>query len=87
MCRDRHRPNFSRFGGRENPAEEKRAESALRSARTDWIEREQSAAAPMFGRALAVLLEAGVPEEVIDTQIVAWNPNENLDSAILEVAH
>jgi K+-sensing histidine kinase KdpD len=41
----------------------------------------------MFGRALAVLLEAGVPEEVIDTQIVARNPNESLDSAILEVAH
>jgi hypothetical protein len=34
-----------------------------------------------------VLREAGVPEEVIDTQIVARNPNESLDSAILEVAH
>src|SRR5262249_33100666 len=71
----------------ENPAEEKRAESALRRARTDWIEREQLAAAPMFGHARAVLPEAGVPEEVIDTQIVARNPNESLHAAILEVAH
>jgi nucleotide-binding universal stress UspA family protein len=80
-------PKLLEFGGRENPAEEKRAESALRRARTDWIEREQLAAAPMFGHARAVLREAGVPEEVIDTQIVARNPNESLDSAILEVAH
>jgi K+-sensing histidine kinase KdpD len=41
----------------------------------------------MFGHARAVLREAGVPEVVIDTQIVAWNPNESLGSAILEVAH
>jgi nucleotide-binding universal stress UspA family protein len=80
-------PKLLEFGGREDPGEEKRAESALRRARTDWIERAQLAAAPIFGHARAVLREAGVPEEVIDTQIVAWNPNESLDSAILEVAH
>jgi hypothetical protein len=39
-------PKLLEFGGRENPAEEKMAESALRSDRTDWIEREQLAAAP-----------------------------------------
>jgi hypothetical protein len=86
MCPSRYRPTFS-SSGRENPGEEKRAESALRRGRTDWIERAQLAAAPKFGHARAVLREAGVPEEVIDTQIVAWNPNESLDSAILEVAH
>jgi len=80
-------PKLLEFGGRENPSEEKRAESALRRVRTDWIEREQLAAVQMFGHARAVLREAGVPEDVVDSQIVAWNPNESLDSAILEVAH
>ena len=80
-------PKLLEFGGRENPAEEITAEVALQSARTDWIKREQRAAAPMFERARALLSKSGVPEEVVDTQIVAGNPNESLDSAILEVAH
>jgi nucleotide-binding universal stress UspA family protein len=80
-------PKLLEFGGRENPAEEKRAEAGLRRARRDWIEREQLAAAPMFGHARTVLREAGVPEKAIDTQIVPWNPNESLGSAILEVAY
>jgi len=75
------------FGGSENPAEEKMGEVALQSARADWIEREQLAAEPMFAHAKALLREARVPEEVVDTKIVASNPNESLGSAILEVAH
>ena len=80
-------PELLEFGGRENPAEEITAEVALQSARTDWIKRERRAAAPMFERARALLSKSGVPEEVVDMQIVAANPNESLDSAILEVAH
>ena len=79
-------PELLEFGGSENPAEEKMGEAALEHARKDWIEREQRAALPMFMRARALLREGGVPEEVVDTKIVAWNPNERLDSAILEVA-
>jgi nucleotide-binding universal stress UspA family protein len=79
-------PKLLEFGGSENPEEEKTAEAALQGARTDWIEREDRAAARMFARARAVLRRAGVPEGVVDTQTVAWDPNESLDSAILEVA-
>jgi K+-sensing histidine kinase KdpD len=34
-----------------------------------------------------VLRKAGVPEDVVDTQTVPWDPNESLDTAILQVAH
>ena len=80
-------PKLLEFGGSENPEEEQTAEAALQSARTDWIKGERRAVAPMFERARALLSKSGVPEEVVDTQIVAGNPNESLDSAILEVAH
>jgi nucleotide-binding universal stress UspA family protein len=80
-------PELLEFGGSENPAEEQTAEAALQDDRTGWIERERLAAAPMFAHAKALLREARVPEEVVDTEIVASNPNESLDSAILEVAH
>jgi nucleotide-binding universal stress UspA family protein len=80
-------PELLEFGGSENPAQEETAEAALQGDRTDWIERERLAAAPMFERARALLREASVPEEVVDTDIVASNPNESLDSAILEIAH
>src|SRR5215467_3409408 len=79
-------PKLLEFGGSENPEEEQTAEAALQGARTDWIEREDRAAARMFARARALLRRAGVPEGVVDTQTVAWDPNESLDSAILEVA-
>jgi nucleotide-binding universal stress UspA family protein len=79
-------PKLLEFGGSENPEEEKTAEAALQAARTDWVQREDRAAARMFARARALLRRAGVPEEVVDTQTVAWDPNETLDSAILEVA-
>jgi len=80
-------PQLLEFGGRENPVEETVAEAALEDARTDWIEHEQVATEPVFAHAKAVLREAGVPDKVVETQIVAWNPNESLDSAILQVAH
>jgi len=80
-------PKLLEFGGRENPAEEETAEAALQSDRTDWLDREQLAAAPMFTRARALLREARVPEEFVETTIVASDPHESLDSAILEVAH
>lgn len=79
-------PKLLEFGGSDNPTEENTSEAALQNARTDWIEREQQAAAPMFARARAVLQEAGVREELVETQIVERNPNESIDSAILEVA-
>jgi nucleotide-binding universal stress UspA family protein len=80
-------PQLLEFGGRENPAEEKTAEADLEAARTDWIAREQQSTVPVFAHAKAKLREAGVPEEVVETQIVPWNPNESLEAAILEVAH
>ena len=80
-------PKLLEFGGSENPEEEKTAEAALQGARTDWVEHEDRAAARMFARAKAMLRQAGVPEDVVDTQTVAWNPNESLDTAILQVAH
>jgi nucleotide-binding universal stress UspA family protein len=80
-------PKLLEFGGNENPVEEKTAQAALQGARTDWIECEQLAGAPILARARDLLFKAGVPKEVVDTQIVAWNPSKSLDSAILEVAH
>jgi len=80
-------PKLLEFGGSENPEEEKTGEAALQDARTDWIEREHRAATRMFARARTLLRKAGVPEEAVDTQTVAWDPNESLDTAILEVAH
>jgi nucleotide-binding universal stress UspA family protein len=80
-------PELLEFGGRENPAEEITAEAALQSARTDWIESKQLAATSLFARARALLRKRGVPEEVVETETVVGNPNDSLDSAILEVAH
>jgi len=80
-------PKFLEFGGRDNPEDEKRAEAALHADRVDWIEHEQLATAPIFAHAKARLREAGVPEQAIDTQVVAWNPNESLGTTILEAAH
>src|SRR5262249_35140023 len=80
-------PQLLEFGGSENPEEEETAEAALQGDRTDWVERERLAAAPMFAHARALLREARVPEDVVDTEIVASNPNESLDSTILEIAH
>jgi nucleotide-binding universal stress UspA family protein len=80
-------PKLLEFGGSENPEEEKAGEVALQGARTDWIEREDRAAARMFAHARATLRKAGVPEDVVDTETVPWDPHESLDTAILEVAH
>jgi nucleotide-binding universal stress UspA family protein len=80
-------PELLEFGGRENPTEEETGEAALQSDRTDWLERERLAAAPMLERAKTQLHKAGVPKEAVDTKIVPSNPNESLGSAILEVAH
>jgi nucleotide-binding universal stress UspA family protein len=80
-------PKLLEFGGSENPDVERMGEAALQGARTDWIDREARAAARMFARARAMLRKAGVPEDVVDTQTVAWDPNESLDMAILQVAH
>jgi nucleotide-binding universal stress UspA family protein len=74
------------FGGRENSAGEKMAQADLQADRTDWTEHERLAAAPIFARARELFNRAGVPEEVVETEILARNPNESLDSTILEVA-
>jgi nucleotide-binding universal stress UspA family protein len=80
-------PALLEFGGRENPAEEITEAVSLQNARSDWSGSEQLAAAPMFTRARALLHKAGVPEEVVHTQTVVGNPNESLDSAILDIAN
>jgi hypothetical protein len=80
-------PKLLEFGGSENPEEEQAGEAALQSARSDWIDREQTVVAPMFAHARTMLRGVGVPEQFVDTQIVASNPNESPGSAILEIAH
>jgi nucleotide-binding universal stress UspA family protein len=79
-------PKLLEFGKRDNPIEENRAEAALRGMRSKWIKREQLTTKPVFQRAQARLRRAGLPAKAVKIQVMIPDPNEGLDSTILEVA-
>ena len=75
------------FGGSEDPQQEEREETRIKTEQTRWIEAVAQAAEPVFTRAKHILHEARVPEDAVETQIVDTVNTQDIVLNILETAH
>ena len=75
------------FGGSEDPQQEEREETRMKTEQTRWIEAVAQAAEPVFTRAKHILYEARVPEDAVETQIVDTVNTQDIVLNILETAH
>ena len=60
-------PKLLEHGGSEDPQEEQRMEAELDAAQAAWRQQITQAAQPIFARARAILQEANIPEQAIET--------------------
>jgi hypothetical protein len=75
------------FGGSEDPQQEEREETCLKTEQAGWIEAVAQAAEPVFTRAKQILHKARVPEDIVETQIVDTVNTQDIVLNILETAH
>jgi K+-sensing histidine kinase KdpD len=79
-------PELLEFGGRERPDEERQTQVNLEQAQAAWREQVVRDAQPVFAATTAVLREAQVPEQAIETHICTPPAEQELDTSILEAA-
>lgn len=80
-------PKLLEHGGSEDPQEEQCLEAELDAAQAAWRQHMTQAAQPVFTKARAILQEANIPEQAIETQIYTPVPGQDLTTAIVDVAH
>jgi nucleotide-binding universal stress UspA family protein len=80
-------PELLEFGGAEHPVQEEKADAALSTAQHTWVERVGEAVEPLFARAKTRLQEAGIPAEMVSTEVFVPPGEQSLYTSILEVAH
>jgi nucleotide-binding universal stress UspA family protein len=80
-------PKLLEHGGSEDPQEEQRIEAELDAAQVAWRQQTTQAAQPVFVKARAILQEANIPEQAIETQIYIPVPGQDITTAIVDVAH
>ena len=75
------------FGGSEDPQQEEREETRIKTEQAHWIEAVAQAAEPVFTRAKHILHAARVPADAVETQIVDTVNTQDIVLNILETAH
>lgn len=79
-------PKLLEHGGSEDPQEEQSIEAELDAAQAAWRQQITQAAQPIFTKARAILREANIPEQAIETQIYIPVPGQDITTAIVDVA-
>jgi len=79
-------PKILEHGGDEDPQKEQRLEAERDAAQAAWRQQAEQDAQPVFASALTILKAANVPDEMIETQIYAPVPGEDIATAIVNVA-
>jgi nucleotide-binding universal stress UspA family protein len=79
-------PELLETPGSENTAVEEKLEEDLEASQSRWLEMAEQAAQPVFAKAKAILSGAGVPAEVIETQICTSTSTQDRVADILEEA-
>jgi nucleotide-binding universal stress UspA family protein len=79
-------PRLLEHGGSENPEEEERIEAKQDAAQDAWQQQATQASQPIFANALAILKQANIPEQAVDTQTYAPVPGQDVSTAIADVA-
>ncbi len=79
-------PSLLEVGGSEDPATEQREETEAHEAQARWQAEAEKAAELVFERAKAVLREARVPEDAIETHCADSTNQKDVASTILDTA-
>jgi nucleotide-binding universal stress UspA family protein len=79
-------PEFLEFIGSENPQEKERMEAKLRQAKAEWLRKEEQAEGSVFSKARAILHEAGVPDQRVQTEFCPSVNQQEVAVDILDAA-
>lgn len=79
-------PELLEHGGDEDPQAERHIEAEQDAAQAAWRQQAIQASQPIFDKALAILKQANLPEQAIETRIYAPVPEQDIATAIAEVA-
>lgn len=75
-------PEFLEFIGSEDLQEKERMEAKLRQAKAEWLGKEEKTEGSVFSKARAILSEAGVPDQRVQTEFC---PSVNRQEVVVDI--